>query len=122
MALRHLEPGSHVYARAVVAAQIGACALPALLPGYIGRWDFSKTEAGWLVGIFFAGYVVETRATEMHFVRRDARAENVEAGRFHLAIMRDLKRVNARLSATAYSVREGRGELLQPPQAECRVA
>src|SRR5438094_9680515 len=39
-------------------AQIGAFALPALLPGYIDRWDLSKTEAGWLVGIFFAAYVV----------------------------------------------------------------
>jgi hypothetical protein len=33
-------------------AQIGAFALPALLPDYIARWDLSKTEAGWLVGIF----------------------------------------------------------------------
>jgi hypothetical protein len=27
-------------------AQIGAFALPALLPDYIARWDLSKTEAG----------------------------------------------------------------------------
>src|ERR1700682_749392 len=39
-------------------AQIGAFALPALLPDYIARWNLSKTEAGWLVGIFFAAYVV----------------------------------------------------------------
>ena len=39
-------------------AQIGAFALPALLPGYIARWDLSNSEAGWLVGIFFAAYVV----------------------------------------------------------------
>jgi len=32
--------------------------LPALLPDYIARWDLSKTEAGWLIGIFFAAYVV----------------------------------------------------------------
>ena len=55
-------PGTHGYIKAIVAAQmlgqIGAFALPALLPGYIARWDFSKTEAGWLVGIFFAAYVV----------------------------------------------------------------
>ena len=42
---------------AQVLTQIGAFALPALLPGYIGRWDLSKTEAGWLIGIFFAAYV-----------------------------------------------------------------
>jgi MFS family permease len=49
------------FVAAVVAAQvlvqIGAFALPALLPGYIGRWHLSKTEAGWLIGIFFAAYV-----------------------------------------------------------------
>jgi putative copper export protein len=57
-----MKPGSRGYTRAIVAAQmlaqIGAFALPALLPGYIARWDLSKTEAGWLVGIFFAAYVV----------------------------------------------------------------
>src|SRR2546430_6545205 len=62
MTLRGFQPGSHAYIRAIVAAQmlaqIGAFALPALLPGYIDRWDLSKTEAGWLVGIFFAAYVV----------------------------------------------------------------
>jgi MFS family permease len=62
MTLRGLQPGSHAYTRSIVAAQmlaqIGAFALPALLPGYIARWDLSKTEAGWLVGIFFAAYVV----------------------------------------------------------------
>jgi MFS family permease len=42
---------------AQVLTQIGAFALPALLPGYIERWDLSKTEAGWLIGIFFAAYV-----------------------------------------------------------------
>ena len=38
--------------------QIGAFALPALLPAYIDRWHLTKTEAGSLVGIFFAAYVV----------------------------------------------------------------
>lgn len=42
---------------AQVLAQIGAQALPALLPGVITNWHLSKTEAGWLVGIFFVGYV-----------------------------------------------------------------
>ena len=62
MALRGLKPGSHGYTRAIVAAQmlaqLGAFALPALLPGYIERWSLSAIEAGWLVGIFFAAYVV----------------------------------------------------------------
>jgi MFS family permease len=62
--LSHLRPtpGSKSYIRAIVVAQmlaqIGAFALPALLPGYIDRWALSKTEAGWLVSIFFGAYVV----------------------------------------------------------------
>jgi len=55
-------PGSGRFVVAIVAAQvltnIGSFALPALLPGYIVRWELSKTDAGWLVGIFFAAYVV----------------------------------------------------------------
>ena len=38
--------------------QIGAFSLPALLPSYIDQWHLTKTEAGSLVGIFFAAYVV----------------------------------------------------------------
>ena len=56
-----LPPGGRGFVAAVVAAQvltqIGAFALPALLPGYIERWHLTKTEAGWLVGVFFAAYV-----------------------------------------------------------------
>src|SRR3954447_13232139 len=48
MALSGLQPGSRDYTRAIIAAQmsaqIGAFALPALLPGYIARWDLSNTE------------------------------------------------------------------------------
>jgi len=55
------RPGGSGFVAAVVAAQvltqIGAFALPALLPGYIERWHLSNTEAGWLVGVFFAAYV-----------------------------------------------------------------
>ncbi len=43
---------------AQVLVQIGAFTLPALLPGYIARWSLSATEAGWLIGTFFAAYVV----------------------------------------------------------------
>ena len=53
-------PGSKPFVRAMVFAQvltqIGAFALPALLPGFITRWNLSGMEAGWLVGIFFAAY------------------------------------------------------------------
>jgi MFS family permease len=43
---------------AQVLVQIGAFSLPALLPGYIEQWHLTKTEAGALVGIFYAAYVV----------------------------------------------------------------
>jgi predicted MFS family arabinose efflux permease len=56
------DPQSRRFIWTIVAAQamvqIGAFTLPALLPGYIDRWQLSKTEAGWLVGVFFAAYVV----------------------------------------------------------------
>jgi MFS family permease len=56
------EPGRRSYMLAVVGAQmlaqIGAFALPALLTTYMDRWRLSATEAGWLIGIFFAAYVV----------------------------------------------------------------
>jgi len=42
---------------AQVLVQIGAYALPALLPGVMDRWALSATEAGWLMGGFFAAYV-----------------------------------------------------------------
>ncbi len=56
-----MPSGLRGFVAAIVAAQvltqIGAFTLPALLPGYIAAWGLSKTEAGWLVGIFFAAYV-----------------------------------------------------------------
>src|SRR6185312_16613347 len=42
---------------AQVLVQIGAFSLPALLPDFIDRWHLTKTEAGSLVGVFFAAYV-----------------------------------------------------------------
>jgi MFS family permease len=54
-------PGTPRFVAAMVAAQvltqIGAFTLPALLPAYMDRWSLSGTEAGWLIGIFFAAYV-----------------------------------------------------------------
>jgi MFS family permease len=47
---------------AQVLVQIGAFSLPALLPGYIADWNLSKTEAGSLIGIFFAAYFVAVPA------------------------------------------------------------
>lgn len=55
----------------------------------------------------------ETNATVAHFGRvRGDRSDSVEAGRLHLDIVRDLKRVNSHLAAAAYPILEGQGELL----------
>jgi len=55
-------PDARRFVRSIVTAQvlvqIGAFSLPALLPTYIDQWHLTKTEAGSLVGIFFAAYVV----------------------------------------------------------------
>jgi len=55
-----VSPGRYVAAivAAQVLAQLGAFTLPALLPAYIDRWSLTATEAGWLIGAFFAAYVV----------------------------------------------------------------
>ena len=56
---------------------------------------------------------MEARATEAHFACiRAGRAESVETSALHLDVLRDLKRINAHLSAAAYPVLEHRGELL----------
>jgi phosphate:Na+ symporter len=56
----------------------------------------------------------ETHATETHFGRvRAGRKDGVEAGRLHLDIVRDLKRVNSHLAAAAYPILEDQGELLR---------
>ena len=56
-----LSPGSRGFVVAMVTAQIltqiGAFTLPALLPEMMARWSLSATEAGWLIGVFFAAYV-----------------------------------------------------------------
>ncbi len=39
-------------------AQIGAFSVPALLPTFIAAWNLSNTDAGWITGIFYLGYVV----------------------------------------------------------------
>ena len=42
---------------AQVLAQIGAFSVPALLPKFIAEWSLSNTEAGWITGVFYLGYV-----------------------------------------------------------------
>ncbi len=46
-----------VMSASLVLGLLGLSVLPALLPGFINIWNLSGTEAGWLNGIFFAGYM-----------------------------------------------------------------
>jgi MFS family permease len=47
---------------ALCAAQIltmaGVFAFPALLPTFVAEWKLSKTEAGWIAGLYFASYAL----------------------------------------------------------------
>lgn len=43
---------------AQVLAQIGAFAVAALLPTFIAEWRLSGTEAGWIIGAFYASYTL----------------------------------------------------------------
>ena len=45
-----------VVATAQMLVQVGANAVPALLPVFIAEWSLSYTEAGWLTGIYFGAY------------------------------------------------------------------
>ena len=60
-AFSSIPSGARNFILAIVVAQvltqIGAFTLPALLPDFIARWSLSNTEAGWVVGVFFAAYV-----------------------------------------------------------------
>jgi MFS family permease len=43
---------------AQVLAQVGAYALPALLPTLMQAWSLSNAEAGWITGIYYAAYTL----------------------------------------------------------------
>lgn len=43
---------------AQVLAQIGAYTWPALLPGFLDRWQLDNSEAGWITGLFYAAYTL----------------------------------------------------------------
>ena len=43
---------------AEVLSMCGTFAFPALLPRFIEEWTLSKTEAGWINGIYYAGYTI----------------------------------------------------------------
>ncbi|MBC8338063.1 MAG: MFS transporter [Rhodospirillales bacterium] len=42
---------------AEIFSMIGVATFPALLPTFISEWQLSNTDAGWINGIYFAGYL-----------------------------------------------------------------
>lgn len=42
---------------AEILTMLGVATFAALLPGFQAQWQLSHTEAGWISGVFFAGYV-----------------------------------------------------------------
>ncbi len=42
---------------AEIASMLGAAMFPALLPTFIAEWKLTNTEAGWINGIYYAGYL-----------------------------------------------------------------
>jgi phosphate:Na+ symporter len=64
---------------------------------------------------------LEARATEAHFARiRAGRVESVETSALHLDVLRDLKRINAHISAAAYPVLEKTRRAAAEPSATRR--
>ncbi len=52
---------------------LGLGTFAALLPVFLSEWAISNTEAGWLSGLFFAGYMVAVPVLVSLTDRRDAR-------------------------------------------------
>jgi len=58
---------------AEVLNMIGIFAFPALLPEFIEEWGLSNTQAGWISGIYFAGYTFSVPVLASLTDRVDAR-------------------------------------------------
>ena len=64
---------------------------------------------------------LEKRATERHFARlREGRSESIETTELHLDIVRDLKRIESHIAATAYPLLEQLGALRRSRLTEAK--
>jgi Cyanate permease len=52
---------------------LGVFAFPALLPTFVSAWALTKTEAGWIAGIYFAAYALAAPLLLANTDRHDAR-------------------------------------------------
>ncbi len=73
--MRHLSTVQLIAALCVCQAfsQVGTATYPALLPVFVAQWALSNTEAGWISGVFYVGYVVTVPVLVSLTDRRDAR-------------------------------------------------
>lgn len=58
---------------ALVLAMAGVFAFPALLPTFVAEWGLSKTQAGWIAGLYFVGYAAVAPLVNALTDRIDAR-------------------------------------------------
>ena len=56
-----------------ILALIGIATFPALLPTFIGAWQLSNTEAGWITAVYYAGYMFSVPVLVSVTDRLDAR-------------------------------------------------
>jgi phosphate:Na+ symporter len=64
---------------------------------------------------------LEKLATERHFERlREGRSESIETTELHLDIVRDLKRIESHIAATAYPLLEQLGALRRSRLTEAK--
>jgi MFS family permease len=54
-------------------SQVATATYPALLPVFMAQWALSNTEAGWISGVFYVGYVATVPVLVSLTDRRDAR-------------------------------------------------
>src|SRR3546814_19447797 len=56
-----------------ILALLAATTFPALLPTFLAEWRMSNTEAGWISGIYYGGYVAAVPVLTSLTDRMDAR-------------------------------------------------
>lgn len=73
--MRHLSTVQLIAALCVCQAfsQVATATYPALLPVFMAQWALSNTEAGWISGVFYVGYVATVPVLVSLTDRRDAR-------------------------------------------------
>ena len=62
-----------IFCLAEVCSMTGFASFAALLPGFVSEWALSGTQAGWINGVFFAGYVAAVPLLVSLTDRRDPR-------------------------------------------------